>query len=82
MTCSGKISIMNDSQSIDELELLTLKQVAEVLKVSPRTVQRYITREDNPLPAVSLSPQRMRVRKEDLKQWALSLPDPRREDGN
>lgn len=46
--------------------LLTKREVAELLKVSPRTVDNYIARG---LPTVRLSPGTVRVRASDLERW-------------
>jgi predicted DNA-binding transcriptional regulator AlpA len=65
------------NQKADELELLTLPEVAQILKVSLSTLRRYKNRKENPLPVIHLSSQEVRVRRIDLLTWAQALPDPR-----
>lgn len=64
------------SASVD-MEMLTLDQVAEILKVSVTTIRRYMHRENNPLPVVFISKQEIRVNKANLHEWLKQLPDPR-----
>jgi predicted DNA-binding transcriptional regulator AlpA len=50
-------------------EILTIKEVADYLKVRERQVYRYMNRKSNPLPYIGLSSEAKRVRKEDLIAW-------------
>lgn len=56
------------------MELLTIQETADLLRVSPVTVRRYISARR--LPAVRLAGKGVRVRKEDVE----SLPTPVGED--
>lgn len=63
-------------------ELLTYKQVAEILRVSKATVNRYSKQEVNPLPVLYLNPltkRSPRIKKTDLKEWIQCLEDDRRD---
>lgn len=57
---------------MNEVEYLTLDQVAERLQVSMVTVYKYINRQDNPLPVVYLSEKTPRVIKSELDKWVES----------
>lgn len=65
--------------STEEVEVFTLKEVAEILKVDPQTVSEYIDRSVNPLPVVKITQKTFRILKLDLIEWLKSQPDPRRE---
>lgn len=63
-------------------ELLTFKEVAKILKVSPQTVARYTKRqtEDFPLKFIYLNPEdkkEPRVKISDLKEFMQTLEDDR-----
>lgn len=58
-------------------DLLTLKEVAEILKISVETSRRLAKRKDNPLPTVHVTSRTPRVLKRDLLLWLKSQPDPR-----
>jgi predicted DNA-binding transcriptional regulator AlpA len=66
-----------------EDELLTLDQVAEILKVAKRTLYRYMEDEDYPLPTININPDAtrptLRVRKSELELWLKAIPDPRQD---
>lgn len=47
-------------------ELFTIEQSAEVLKVDPRTIRRYI--DDGSLAAYQLGPRNIRIRMKDLQE--------------
>lgn len=64
-------------KNFDDIQLLTLEEVAEILKLSLQTIRRYIHRAENPIPVIYLSNQEMRIRKSDLIDWMKALPDPR-----
>jgi len=49
--------------------ILTIKEVAEYLKISIAQVYRFIDRTENPLPVIYISDKTKRVRMEDLQQW-------------
>lgn len=68
----------NEKMISEELELLTLQQVAEILQLHISTVRRYMHRGDNPLPVIYISPQEIRVKKADLINWSHNLPDLRK----
>lgn len=65
--------------STDEVDVFTLKEVAEILKVDPQTVSDYIDRLVNPLPAIKITQGTIRILKLDLIEWLKSQPDPRKE---
>jgi excisionase family DNA binding protein len=51
---------------LDPLQLLTTRQVAELLKVSKRTIERLISRKE--LPALKVGGQ-WRIRASELAKW-------------
>ncbi len=65
--------------SISNNELLTVQEIAEILKVTEASVYSYMKRKINPLPSMKLSPQVIRIRKEEFKKWLESQEDPRNE---
>lgn len=63
-------------------EILTLDDVAKVLKTTKNTVRRYTQRADYPLKKFYLSPDSKkspRILKKDLLEFLESMPDPRQE---
>lgn len=54
-------------------ELLTINEVAEILKVKKREVYRYIKRTRFPLPASQISDETYRVRRQALYDWLSDL---------
>lgn len=58
-------------QDLDAPSLLTVSEVADLLRVSPRTVQRYAA--DRKLPAVTLPSGRgLRFRREDIDAFLVA----------
>lgn len=60
------------------MELLTIKECAALLKVSPRTVHEMTSargraRSQHPLPVVRLNAKCLRFRKEDIEKWVETL---------
>jgi len=51
------------------MEILTKEQTAEYLQVSLSQVDKYIERDENPLPCVQLSDRVKRIQKKDLEKW-------------
>ena len=49
--------------------ILTLEEVAELLKVSTATIRRYTKRSHQPLPFLTLGGRTMRFRAEDVNDW-------------
>lgn len=54
-------------------ELLTVREVAELLRVSPETVRRRVRAGD--LPACKLSQRAIRIRRADLDAISATAPD-------
>jgi len=52
------------------MELLTIEEAAQYLRVCPETVKRYIRKGD--LRATKLSPQVLRIRRDDLDKFIES----------
>ena len=65
--------------SISNNELLTVQEIAEILKVTEASVYSYMKRKINPLPALKLSAQVIRIRVDEFKKWLESQEDPRRD---
>jgi len=61
----------------DELvpQFMSLDEVALRLKVSKRTIQRYMTREDNPLPVIHLTNKTVRVPWDQFDIWLESMKE-------
>lgn len=49
-------------------EWLTVKDISEKMSVTPRIVREWITRKDDPLPAIDLG-KSYRVKSTDLEEW-------------
>jgi len=56
---------------MDQSQLYTIPEVAEVLKVSVTQVYRYIKQEENPLKVIYISEKSPRVRRLDLNEWII-----------
>jgi len=52
---------------MSEQELLTVKQIAELLKVTPATIYRWL--DSGKLPRVKFSRRAVRVRRDDLERF-------------
>ena len=67
-----------DGEIQDNLpQFMTLDEVALRIKVTKRTIQRYIKREDNPLPVVYFTDNTPRVPWDQFEVWIKSMEDPR-----
>jgi len=51
------------------MDYLTIQQVAQKMKVTPRTVSKWINRTYHPLPVVIVSARIKRIREIDLDKW-------------
>jgi excisionase family DNA binding protein len=60
------------TEDTNNLEWLTLAEVAATLRVSTRTVQRWA--ESGSVPAVTLPGGRRRISSAELERWLLELP--------
>lgn len=54
---------------ISKSELLTIKQVQEILGVSRATVYDFINDEKNPLPVIYLTKRTPRIKAAELEKW-------------
>ncbi len=52
-----------------ENEIMTVKEVANFLKVKPRQIYEYINRPKNPLPAINITHVTKRVSRQALLAW-------------
>lgn len=52
--------------------LLTIKEVAKILRCTPGQVRNYIHRKENPLKCVQFSPRRLYVLKEELNRFIFN----------
>jgi hypothetical protein len=67
----------------EEPMFYTVKEVADILKIKPKTVKGYRTRKTNPIPMVNITdnpkkPQ-WRIAKKDLVEWLQNQEDPRQD---
>lgn len=60
-------------------DILTVVEVADILKVTTQSVKNYINREENPLPVIKLSNRLYRISNKELVEWMKTLDDPRRD---
>ena len=67
---------MND---YDKVEFLTVDDVFRILKLTRRTVYRYINRPANPLPVVYIGNNVLRIPLDKFKEWIECLEDPRKD---
>jgi len=51
------------------MDYLTIEEVAKKIKVTPRTVSKWINRSYHPLPVVIISAKIKRIRSIDLDKW-------------
>jgi len=51
------------------MDYLTIEEVAKKMKVTPRTVSKWINRSYHPLPVVIVSAKIKRIRSIDLDKW-------------
>jgi transcriptional regulator with XRE-family HTH domain len=51
------------------MDYLTIEEVAKKIKVTPRTVSKWINRSYHPLPVITISPKIKRIRSIDLDKW-------------
>lgn len=70
VTCQY-MSLANESVP----QFMTLKEVASRLRVSRRTINRYLVRKDNPLPVVYLSTHKPRVPWDQFEIWIDSMQE-------
>ncbi|MDA8718565.1 helix-turn-helix domain-containing protein [bacterium] len=56
---------------MNDLEMMTLAEVAEYLSVSISTVRRLIKQSPNPLPHIKLNTHFIRVPRQKLNQWII-----------
>lgn len=56
-----------EDNSVEKSQLLTTHEIAEILRVHQRTVQRWIS--SNRLKAIKVGPKIFRVRKQDLNEF-------------
>lgn len=56
-----------EDNSAENAQLLTTHEIAEILRVHQRTVQRWIS--SNRLKAIKVGPKILRVRKQDLNEF-------------
>jgi excisionase family DNA binding protein len=54
---------------MEDTKILTIKEVANYLKISVAQVYRFIERDENPLPIIHISDKTKRVRMTDLQDW-------------
>jgi predicted site-specific integrase-resolvase len=54
------------------IELYTIREVADILKVCTRTTYLYTYQKNNPIPVLKLPSGAVRVRKTDLETWLKS----------
>jgi len=57
---------------MEDTKILTIKEVAEYLKISVAQVYRFIDRTDSPLPVIYISDKTKRVKMNDLQTWMNS----------
>lgn len=55
-------------------ELLTINEIAQMLKLSKRTVCNLMVRDDNPIPALRLG-RSVRFKRSDVEAWLLRLSE-------
>ena len=60
-------------------QFMTTEEVAKLLRITARTVRSYIKDKINPLPAVRITSNTYRIKKEELIEWLNSQPDPRQD---
>jgi excisionase family DNA binding protein len=58
-----------DSSNMENKDLLTIDEVAEILKISRATVYTFINNKENPIPVVYLSDRTPRVKADELGRW-------------
>ncbi|MBU7583160.1 MAG: helix-turn-helix domain-containing protein [Nostoc sp. TH1S01] len=56
-----------ENNSVEKSQLLTTHEIAEILRVHQRTVQRWIS--SNRLKAIKVGPKILRVRQQDLNEF-------------
>lgn len=57
------------NMNLDMKDILTIKEVAELLGVNRSTVYEFINDKKNPLPTFHLGSQSRRIRRSDLDAW-------------
>ena len=62
-------------QTIEEDKLMTIEEVASILKVKRSTVSLYINREFKPLPVIYLTNNSIRISTKDFKVWLETLKE-------
>ena len=57
---------------MEQNQLYTIPEVADILSVSVSQIYRYTKQEENPLPVIHLGEKTPRIRREDLDKWIAS----------